>query len=293
MKTIIDNYSLIETTTSILNIDFTRDRIIHSEQEISISWHDEVEIIYILEGEGVFIIDGRDYRVRSKSFILLNPNQLHSAKATIGRPIVYESIKFKYEMLLSVFPDTTSIEYILPLIQNIKYLPNTILPVMPIHKDVLSLFELIGNLWKDHSTMKLLLAKSYLLHLLYILYKNRYVYRRNASTIITPGTELVRESITYIHDHYEEELNLDFMCVNLETSKPNLCRVFKRHTNKTITEFLNEYRIKIACDYLIQSDMAIADIAYKVGYNHLSYFNTRFKKNTLLTPKQFRFAYKK
>ena len=293
MKKFINNYNLIETTTSMTNITYLKSKFSHSEQELSISWHDEVEIIYILEGEGEFIIDGKEYKVRANSFILLNPNQLHSAKAIIGRPITFESIKFNYEMLLSVFPDSTSSDYILPLIENTRYLPNTILPIMPLHKEALSLFQMMADLWKDQSSMKYILVKSYLLHLIYILYKNRYVYRKNKSTLERQGTEIVRETIQYIHEHYSEDFNLDFMCVNLETSKPNLCRVFKRHTKKTITEFLNEYRIQIACDYLIHSTLDISDIAYKIGYNHLSYFNTRFKKNTLLTPQQFRTAYKK
>ncbi len=274
-------------------IHYTEGKLVHSEEELMISWHNELEVIHIIEGEGVFTVDGKKYMVRSNSFIIINPNQLHSAEATIGRNMKYKSLKIRYETLLGN-NDHTCNQFIQPLIDKSKYLPNIIQPTMPIHKDISNLYYQLGQTFRQKSLGNYLLIKSYTINLLYLFYTNRYVYKKNItkSTKIS-STFLVKNTVDYIHKHYNENIDLDFMSVSLNTSKPHLCRVFKKHTNQTITEYINYYRINNACDLLIKTNLQVVEIAFKIGYNNLAYFNSRFKKKTYLTPKQFREANKK
>ena len=77
------------------------------------------------------------------------------------------------------------------------------------------------------------------------------------------------------------------------TSKPHLCRTFKRMTAQTISEYQNSYRIKKACELLTETDDRIVSIAFQVGYNNISYFNERFRKKTLQTPIEYRQTHKR
>lgn len=289
----VNSNSLIENSYKNNDITIYRNYLVYSETELSVSWHNEVEVIHILEGEGIFTIDGREYRVRSGSFIIINPNQIHSATAVIGRPMSFESVKFKYETLVSTMNDTITNEYIYPLLHGEKYLPNTILPIMPMHTMFESMFYQISEIFHQKSNSKYIILKSYILNLIYLFYSNRYVYKKNVSHKISNAVSIVKDTVSYIHNHYTETIDLDFMSVNLETSKPHLCRIFKRHTNQTITEFINDYRINIACDLLTNTTKPISEIAFQIGYTNLAYFNARFKKKTYLTPKQYRDTYKK
>lgn len=285
--------TLIENSQTDNNITVQRGLLIYSEIELGVSWHNEVEVIHFLEGEGIYTIDGREYRVRSGSFIIINPNQIHSATAIIGRPLSYESLKFKYESLISTTDDIVSKEYINPLLLGDKYLPNTILPQMPMHSLFASMFYQLSEAYNQRSKSKHILLKSYILHLIYLFYANRYVYKKTVSHKTSNAVDIVKESILYIKKNYTEAIDLDYMSINLNTSKPHLCRVFKRHTNQTITEYLNEYRIRISYDLLTQTNQPISEIAFEIGYDNVAYFNTRFKQKTLLTPRQYRDSYKK
>lgn len=285
--------TLFEKTLESDNITISRGELIYSEIELGVSWHNEVEVIHILEGEGHYTIDGKIYRVRSGSFIIINPNQIHSATASIGRPLTFESLKFKYQTLIDNGNDIVSNDYIKPLFHGEKYLPNTILPTMPMHSMFSSMFYQLSEAYNQRSKAKYIILKSYIFHLLYLFYSNRYVYKKTISHKTSNAVDKVKEAITYIKDHYNETIDLDFMSVNLDTSKPHLCRVFKRHTNQTITEYMNDYRIKIAYDLLTQTNQPISEIAFDIGYVNVAYFNARFKKKTLLTPKQYRESYKK
>lgn len=66
---------------------------------------------------------------------------------------------------------------------------------------------------------------------------------------------------------------------------------FKKRTQKTFTQFINETRIGKAKRLLIETDKSIAEIAYESGYNSLSNFNKQFNALEKFSPKAFRKGY--
>ena len=67
------------------------------------------------------------------------------------------------------------------------------------------------------------------------------------------------------------------------------CRYFKQRTNKTFINFLNEIRIGNSCKLLAKtSDLSIAEISYRSGFNNLTNFNRKFKAVKGITPSDYR-----
>ena len=64
--------------------------------------------------------------------------------------------------------------------------------------------------------------------------------------------------------------------------------VFSQETGCTFKEYLTEIRIRRAKELLRTTPLRSADIAYEVGYNDPHYFSYVFRKNTGLTPSEFR-----
>jgi len=274
--------------------EFTTDTLIFTEIELAMGWHNHLEIIRILEGEGEFNISGRTQRVRAGSFVIINPNQIHSAYSNIGRPLKYQSLKFTYSYFDSNVEDPTFITYIKPLMDGKAFLPNTILNTFPIHSHIMNLFdELEDNIQKKLFGYELL-NKVLLYKLLFLFHDNKFVYHRSAEYIDRKTSdEIVKNTINYIHDHFDEDFNLDLLSSSLDTSKPHMCRVFKRLTGQTITEYQNNHRIQRACELLIDTNTQIIKIAFDLGYHNVTYFNLRFKQRTLMTPKEYRQIYKR
>lgn len=73
-----------------------------------------------------------------------------------------------------------------------------------------------------------------------------------------------------------------------DKSPEHLCRMFKKHINKTPTEFINQLRLNYAVSLLKHSDEEIIDIALNSGFESLSYFYSLFKKQYNMSPAQFR-----
>ena len=60
------------------------------------------------------------------------------------------------------------------------------------------------------------------------------------------------------------------------------------HTGKNILNHLNEVRINAARQLLVGTNLKISDIAAQTGCYSAKYFNQSFKKQTGLTPAEFR-----
>lgn len=101
------------------------------------------------------------------------------------------------------------------------------------------------------------------------------------------NSHMINKIIQYIHDHYDEQLNLTDVSKLFNFNYSYLSAYFSSHNEEGFNEFLNKIRIQKACDFLKQ-DIPISDISSMVGYSDHSYFCKVFKKFTGLTPSNFR-----
>jgi AraC-like DNA-binding protein len=94
-------------------------------------------------------------------------------------------------------------------------------------------------------------------------------------------------------DSTEHALSLkspaDFAC-KLSVHVNHLNRAVKDATGKSTTEIISSRVANEARSLLKFTDNSVSDIAYSLGFEHPSNFNTFFKKHTGLTPKTARMA---
>ena len=91
----------------------------------------------------------------------------------------------------------------------------------------------------------------------------------------------------YIDAHYHSDPDVNVVARKVNLTTPAFCRYFKRQTNMTFTDFLNQYRIERAKNLLMQGDN-VSETCYAVGLDSLSYFNKLFKALTGENPSDFR-----
>ncbi len=85
-----------------------------------------------------------------------------------------------------------------------------------------------------------------------------------------------------------QKITLDETAAIANLSKEAFCRFFKLRTRKTFTQYLQQLRVNESQKLLQETDLGIAEIAFKVGFENLSYFNRCFKSSTGLTPNTWR-----
>ena len=74
----------------------------------------------------------------------------------------------------------------------------------------------------------------------------------------------------------------------LPYSYSNLTRLFKKYTNQTITQYVNNVKLQHAKDLLSTTNMTTLMITNALGFESVSHFNHLFKKHFNTTPTQYR-----
>lgn len=106
--------------------------------------------------------------------------------------------------------------------------------------------------------------------------------------------DLGRIKVVYDHvmEHFREEVSIPSLAAQLNISEAAFYKFIKKHTKKTYTQIINEFRINYAGKLLMSTEMSIAEICFESGYNNISYFNRKFKQLMVLTPDEFRRRYR-
>lgn len=94
----------------------------------------------------------------------------------------------------------------------------------------------------------------------------------------------VNQALQFIYRHYQEDLHLTEIAAVAQTAPTYLSRQFKQETGETLIAFINRYRIKMAQQYLRHRPDSVTDVAFRVGFNDVTYFNRVFKRYTGTTP---------
>mgnify|MGYP006067067527 CR=1 FL=1 len=100
--------------------------------------------------------------------------------------------------------------------------------------------------------------------------------------------------ITNIKNFIEESLYHDISVRHIASvfnyDEKYIGRVFKRHTGKTIKEYMNIKRLKKAEELLKNTKLSITEVSGKAGFNNVTYFNRIFKRYLHVSPMEYRNA---
>jgi AraC-like DNA-binding protein/ligand-binding sensor protein len=99
--------------------------------------------------------------------------------------------------------------------------------------------------------------------------------------IITKAKEFIRE-------HHTEELSLGQVAAAVHTSIFYFCKLFRKVTGTTFTEFVSRTRVEKAKNLLLNPNLRISEIAYEVGFQSLTHFNRVFKNVVGESPTNYR-----
>ena len=91
--------------------------------------------------------------------------------------------------------------------------------------------------------------------------------------------------------YLEPELSLDELAVRLSVQPKILSQVINETLGKSFFDYINGYRIDEAMRLLTNPKdprITVQEVLYEVGFNSKSSFNTLFKKQTGLTPSEFK-----
>ena len=99
---------------------------------------------------------------------------------------------------------------------------------------------------------------------------------------------IVREVAEYIDAHYYEELSLVSLAADFHVESSYLSKVFRQEIGETLILYITRKRMEKAKNYMRNSETNLTEIAFMVGYDDYTYFSRVFKKNTGVSPREYR-----
>ncbi|WP_099355025.1 AraC family transcriptional regulator [Fredinandcohnia onubensis] len=247
--------------------------------------HQDYEIYYLAKGERIYLINGEEYLVKNQHLVFIDKNVIHKTVKNSNQ--VYERMVINFRecflglgeqhILKQLFENGP---YIISIPQNKRDLINTI---------IMRLFEEYQKNLKERD----LYLKSLLSQLL--IESNRLLEgaRPKESMKVSSqqdktGKNEIEKMITFINNNFTNDIKLSVLSHHFHVNEQYISRLFKKYTGCSFIEYLNAIRINEAKRYLIHTTLKVNQIAGKVGYSNHVHFWRVFKRNTGMSPNQFR-----
>jgi AraC family L-rhamnose operon transcriptional activator RhaR len=103
---------------------------------------------------------------------------------------------------------------------------------------------------------------------------------------------MIQHVLKYVQQHYPEKLSLKTITQKYDYSLSRISRIFKSEIGYSFQEYVQSVRIQESCRLLINTTKKVTDIATSVGYSDIKHFNEIFKRQTGMSPRQYRNANK-
>lgn len=105
--------------------------------------------------------------------------------------------------------------------------------------------------------------------------------------------ELMERALSYIHQHYTEELTLQKVADHIHISRNYFSILFKQFSDQKFIDYVIELRIKKATELLIHTSLKVYEVGAKSGFRDVKYFSKLFKRMTGYSPVDYRTEHQK
>lgn len=113
-----------------------------------------------------------------------------------------------------------------------------------------------------------------------------------AVDVKSPPRDAIHELIDYLDNNFHESYDRKALAEKFGLNENYLGQLFRNATGTNVASYINDKRILAAKQLLEETNSAVTDIAFHVGFDNLSYFYRLFKKHTGQAPKDYRHAAK-
>ena len=252
-------------------------------ERVAMHWHPECELLVVTVGQAQLHLNGATYSLKRNDIAIIQPDQLHGMTAEVGQPFGFFAVVFDPIFLQSAVPDRIQQEYLNEPLQVATVLPTNNKLTKQLYHELLN----IRALYFQQEAAYTLEIKGHL----FIAWANLVqLAAHNQVKQLTGGVAVTETKavIAYIQEHYSQPLTLTILATHFNLSKSHLCRLFKKTTKMSLTDYINTTRINQSTALLQDSEVAIGTIAGLVGFNNISYFNKLFQRRMHLTPSEYR-----
>ena len=249
------------------------------------------EVILLRSGVGRVIRGNRTHNLQPGELLFISPMVRHSIEPADSNPIVYDVVKFSATRLREI-PS-----YLSDLRSFYVDAAHARLPVFMSAEEV--------RQWHLDSIISECLAESerhkfawdlHIRALIYLLISGLarfWITRRDAIEEPLPAKQdPILEIPAYIEQHISEPLRVEDLAKRCSLSYPWFAKRFHELFGLSCKQFIEQLRTEAVEQYLVYSDLDLAEISSLTGYTDSSHMVKDFRRMTGTTPGQYRLTMK-
>lgn len=224
-------------------------------------------LMYLLSGKLEAAFGEREAVLTPGSFVCISPETSYRYHNDGNQEIYYLALHFTGSEAFSVLSQAG-------IAVNTAYCAGIHNKIVELYESLFSVFRSIpGNFEFSVETL-----------VRYILYSLCTAAEENRRA----GERTFEESLKYIHSHLDSSISVEELAA-IEYLSPSRYRsIFRTVTGCSPKEYITRQKIRLSCSLLAETDMEIRQIAERAGYPDRLYFQRIFKKETGMTPLEYR-----
>ncbi|MBH5318846.1 AraC family transcriptional regulator [Paenibacillus sp. GSMTC-2017] len=235
--------------------------------------------LFAIRGNALLSLDGKQHR--TEQFYVL-----HGGKGACLD--IHATNTFEYYLILykAIIPHPCRLETQQLLDRSFPFqlqyglMPHSSLNLLTKVKEMESCWNLKGELHR-------LRVKALFYQCAHELFTQLY----NDGVLMTKAS-YVSQATRFMDEHYSKPITLNMLSEMLDCSVGHLVKLFKREMGCSPIQYLNRIRITEAKELLLTSDASLEEISSFIGYVDKYYFSRSFKKQTGLSPIQYRLQHR-
>jgi AraC-like DNA-binding protein/mannose-6-phosphate isomerase-like protein (cupin superfamily) len=260
---------------------------INENEEFPWHWHDDIEIVIIVDGKLYVNIPGKSFTMEKGDSIFINSNLLHHIKTKSFCEI--HTIVFHPMLIAGSEHSVFYQRYVKPL-THFTELDCCLCDAGEAWKQEITnlaihVYEAMVNNTPGYEFS----AREFLSQICFSLYQQYAVEAESLKEEQSMDTIRILKMLDFIHKYYMEYINLAQIAHAADIGERECMRCFQRIIQISPLQYMIKYRITQGA-YMLKNNksLSIADIAIKCGFDNPSHFSQTFKRYYRCTPSEYK-----
>lgn len=254
---------------------------LHSVGAVPPHWHQELEILLVLEGSVYVFMQNTTQRIKKGELIVISPNLIHFTQQT-EQPNLVLALQINCNQLGPNGETENPDQYQFVCSGGRQAHPQ----IVTIRKSICAI--MLEQMYQQPGYIQI--ATSHVQIILGTLF--RYFLPKDDVQLTVPtgkaGDRILR-MLKYINDHHSEHLSLNDIAAREYISISHLSSYFRKMLGMSFTDYLNTVRLKAYVDYMeTESTLSLDEIAEMCGFSSPQYAAKLFSKAYQTTPGKYR-----
>lgn len=258
-----------------------------SKNAVPWHWHDEFESIVVISGSLEVNLEKARLLLHQGEGIFINSKVVHAVESSSKCPALIHSIVFHPRLIGGSMDSIFWQKLIQPLLQDTAFRYFLLQHSSAWQDEMLNCINTAWNAAVAETDDYENLIRYQLSIALRLLNQHCPVIMQKLSGQEQITAERIKNMLSFIEEHYTEELTVERIAESVSVSGSVCLRCFRQILGTTPIQYVKQFRIEKAAKLLLTTNMKVKEVGMECGFSDISYFTKTFREIKGCTPKEY------